>query len=903
MSLPIGVRLGPYDVTGMLGAGGMGEVYRARDGRLNRDVALKILPDAFASDPERLTRFQREAQVLASLNHPHIAAIYGLEESGGVNALVLELVEGETLADRIVHGPVPLDEALSIGRQIAEALETAHEQGVVHRDLKPANIKVTPSGSVKVLDFGLAKFYGPQGPAAAFAADAALAPGETGHYARGDRVPLQRELTASPTMASPAMMTGAGMVLGTAAYMSPEQARGKAVDRRADIWAFGCVLFEMLTGKRTFDAGDTVSDAVAAILKTDPDWSALPADVPTHVRTLLRRCLQKDPEKRLPHIGLARIEIDEGGAGPTRQELPERPWRRAVPWALTGTLAIGLAVIVVLWSPWRAAPRSPEMRVEVRTPAGVDPFSMAISPDGRQVAFVASEGGQSRLWLRSLVSGTVVPLPGTDGVAYPFWSPDSRSIAFFANTRLMRWDAGGSATALTTTVAIGRGGAWNADGVILFAQGLNTGLSRIPSSGGEATAVTTLGEGQISHRFPQFLPGGRRFLFYVQGTADVAGIYIGSLESSGFARVTASDTAGLYSSVAPGWLLSVREGALEARPFDAGRGEIVGNPVTVAERVAVDPSYNIGAFSVSLDGSLVYRAGGIQRQLTWFDRSGTELGTMGAPDATYRGPELAPDGRRVAVERTVQGNADVWLYDDLRSSKFTFGPGPDDYPHWSGDGRQIAFRGGANRDFFIRSLGAGGTEAETPLLKASATQAPNDWSPDGRFLLYISINPKTSSDLWVLPMSGERKPTVFVNSRFTERNGQFSPDGRLVAYQSDESGRFEIYVRPFQAAGPQLFVSADGGVAPRWRVDGKELYYVAPDGTLMAVQVAMSGTSVEPGKPTSLFRPRILFGGSSPVGIQWQYDVSRDGRFLVNVEADDTDQEPLRLIVNWNPRQ
>jgi len=864
----------------------MGEVYRARDARLQRDVALKILPAVFAADPDRRSRFEREAQVLASLNHPHIAAIYGLEQSEGVSALVLELVEGETLADRVAHGAIPFNEALSIGKQIAEALEAAHDHGIVHRDLKPANIKITPAGSVKVLDFGLAKLS------------------ETGGAREASGVSGAGAATMSPTIASPAMMTGAGIILGTAAYMSPEQARGRPVDRRTDIWAFGCVLFELLTGKRTFDAGDTVSDAVAAILKTDPEWGGLPTELPGHVRTLLRRCLQKDPEKRLPHIGLVRIELDESADALRAQEDVRAPrWHRVGPWALAGALLLGLAVAIGLWAPWRPAESPVETRVDISTPAGVDPFSIAISPDGRLVVFAASEGGQSRLWLRSLANGSVQSLPGTNGATYPFWSPDSRSIAYFANTRLMRWDiGGGSATALTGTIAVGRGGTWGQDGVILYAAGGTTGLFRILSSGGQATPVTSLKTGHVSHRFPQFLPDGRRFLFFIQGTADITGIHLGSLDSPEFSRITAADTAGLYSSVSPGWLLFAREGALEARPFDAKRGQIGGNPVTVAERVGVDPAASRAAFSVSSAGSLLYSVGGTQRQLTWFDRSGKPTGTVGATDETYRGPELSPDGRRVAVERTVLGNTDVWIYDAVRSSKFTFDPTPEEFPHWSGDGQNVVFRGGANRDFYRRSLGGGGAEGDVLVLKASATSAPNDWSPDGRFLLYIIVDPKTSSDIWLVPMVGEPKPEKFLNSPFTERNVQFSPNGQFVAYQSDESGRFEIYVRPFPKPGSQSTASVEGGVAPRWRADGKELYYVAPDGTLMAVPIAVNGTSIEAGMPAKLFRPRILFGGSSPIGVQWQYDVAPDGRFLVNTESDDAGQQSLRLILNWKPQ-
>ena len=867
-----GTRLGVYEVTAQIGEGGMGQVYRAHDTKLNRDVALKILPDAFASDLDRLARFTREAQTLASLNHPHIAHIHGLEESGGVRALVMELVEGDDLSQRIARGAIPLDEALPIAKQIAEALEAAHEQGIIHRDLKPANIKVRADGTVKVLDFGLAKAMEPA---------AGSSP----------------SMSMSPTITTPAM-TQARMILGTAAYMSPEQAKGRSVDKRADIWAFGTVLFEMLTGTRAF-GGDDVQDTLVAIMRDEPDWSRLPATLSPALGTYIRRCLYKNPKQRIDSAQDVRLALEGAFETATSQmtgTTTSSLRRGRLAWMTA--LAIAAVVIAALAIPalrhLREVP-PPETRVDIVTPGTVDPTSFALSPDGRQIVFVASGDGASRLWLRSLASTSAQPLSGTEGSTLPFWSPDSKSVGFFGAGNLKRLDLGGGAPQTLTAAAQGRGGTWNADGVILFSPSTTGPLFRISASGGQAAAVTKLDQ-QPSHRHPFFLPDGRQFLFYASGTGDTSGIYLGSLDSGDTTRLTAADSRGVYLS--SGWLLWVRAQALVAQRLDLERKALTGDPITLADPVATDAGLAAAA-SVSAAGMVAYRAGRAgRRQLAWFDRTGKAVGAAGEPDAnTVQAPELSPDGRRVVIDRTVQGNRDVWLMDLVRDgiTRFTFDAAVDGFPIWSPDGSRIAFeskRKGGSYDIWLKPSSGAGTEEL--LLETPNDEWPYDWSKDGRFLLYLESDPKTGFDLWALPMTGnDRKPAVVVNTPFAEQDGQFSPDGRWVAYDTNESGRSEIVVQPFPTPSGKWQLSTGGGSQPRWRADGKELYFIAPDGTLVAVTVAASGSTFEAGKPVTLFPTNV---GLIP---RAQYAVSRDGRFLINQMIEESTAVPITLIQNW----
>jgi Tol biopolymer transport system component len=579
-------------------------------------------------------------------------------------------------------------------------------------------------------------------------------------------------------------------------------------------------------------------------------------------------------------------------------------------WMIIAAVA-GLAAAAMLVPTLRHLRETPppETRVEIVTPATNDPMSFALSPDGRQIVFVASGDGESRLWVRSLATTTAQPLDGTEGATWPFWSPDSRSIGFFARGALKRLDLGGGAPPTLAPAVNGRGGAWSADGVILFAPNSTSSLMRVAAAGGDAVAVTTLGPQQTSHRYPQFLPDGRRFLFYVQSTSAASGIYLGALDGGAPTRLTAAVSAGLH--LPSGWLLWVRAGTLVAQRLDLANAALTGEPVTLAERVTTDGNANRSAVSVAATGLVAYRTDGSrERQLTWFDRSGTARGTVGDPDGTLLNPCVSPDGRRVVVERTVQGNTDLWLLDGTRTSRFTFDPAGDARPSWSPDGTRIVFRSLRSGAGDLYQKLANGTGVEERLVGSDRPLTPNSWSRDGRFLVYMIADPQTNLDLWVVPMEGEPTPSVFLNTPFRETYGVFSPDGRWVAYQSDESGRMEVYVRPFVAPGAtgtpaaaaagQWQVSTAGGIMPTWQPDGRELYYLNPAGEMMAAPITITGTALEPGAPVRLFPTRIV-GGGVDAQIGRQYDVAADGRFLINTVVDSGTAAPITLLMNWNP--
>jgi eukaryotic-like serine/threonine-protein kinase len=858
----------------------MGEVYRARDTKLNRDVALKVLPNVFTADAERVARFKREAQLLALLNHPNIAAIYGFEESSlgvgtDLDALVLELVEGPTLADQIAQGPIAVDEALPIARQIAEALESAHEQGIVHRDLKPANIKLRDDGAIKVLDFGLAKLAEPTA---------------------GSGTPVS--LSQSPTITSPALATRGGSILGTAAYMSPEQARGQPVDRRCDVWAFGCVLYEMLTGRRAFE-GDSVGEVIGAIFKSEPEWGRLPAETPDGIRRLLRRCLQKDRKRRLQSVGDARLEIDEAKAEPAARPIGAISVSRRhswLPWIVVAALA-PLALAQALWP--RRTPAAParEVRFEVATPTTTDPISLAVSPDGSKIVFVAMSDGRPRLWLRSLDAVSARPLAGTDDGFNPFWSPDSRSVAFFASGRLNRIDLDTGLVSPLATAPNPLGGTWSGN-TILFAPNYSGPLFKMAATGGDLVPATRIEARQASHSAPRFLPDGRRFLYFVTGSEEARSVYVGDIAGEPATRLVNADAPAAYTS---DHVLFIRQGTLFAQPFDSASLELRGSPIAVAEQLLIDGVSSLAALSASPSGAIVYRSGPPgERQLMWFDRSGREIGKVGDSDRAVPSLSMSADGRRLCVSRGVNGNPDIWMLDLTRGvlSRLTFDPATEPVAVWSPDGNRVALN--SNRtgvyDLYMKSVTD--TEPESLLLATPQNKAPVDWSPDGRFLLFRSPGKTTGFDLWALRMDGDRKPFPVVQTDFEERDGQFSPDGKWVAYQSNESGRMEIYVQPF-SGGRRELISAGGGAQVRWRHDGKELFYIALDGRLMAVPIRLNPGSIEAGVPVPLFTTNV--GGAVQAGNLQQYAVAPDGQRFLMSAITDVRTPAVTVILNWKP--
>ncbi len=888
--LTTGRRVGPYDIVAPLGAGAMGEVYRAHDTTLNRDVALKVLPELFAVDADRLARFTREAHVLASLNHPNIAAIYGLEQSNGTQALVLELVDGPTLADRIARGPIALGEALTIARQIADALEAAHEKGIIHRDLKPANIKIAGNGVVKVLDFGLAKVW--------------------------DGAP-QSDLAGSPRLT--ATDSGERSILGTPAYMSPEQARGKPLDKRTDIWSFGCVLYEMLTGRQAF-AGETVSDTIAAILERVPEWEALPDTTPVTVRQLLQRCFEKDPRRRVRDIGDARIELDDALEGRAAiAPVVRRSRRERVAWIALAvvTVAAALAVGGVLFLQ-RAPADTRAYRSSILTPTGaslpaevIPSGRFALSPDGRRLAFVGGEtGGVTKLWVQSLDGVIAQPLPGTEGASVPFWSPDSRLIGFFAGEKVKKIDAaGGPLLTLADNDASQAGATWNRDGVILFASISSGGpIRRVSASGGAPSPATTLNADnrETRHYYPFFLPDGRHFLYLAVGSETAGpispnGIYVTALDSNERKLLVPGGSNAMY---AQGYLLFLRKQTLMAQPFDVERLELIGEAVPIAEHVTTGGAIGVaGAFTVSDTGAVAYQTGSaevggvVSTQLVWFDRSGKQIGVLGDQDRSGD-VALAPDGRRVAVSvfDLVRRTRDIWLFDIARGqrTRFTFDPADEFNSVWSPDGSRLAFNARRKGHLDLYQKASSGAGAEEELLADNLDKYPLDWSPDGRFILLRVNTPKTGNDLWVLPLFGDRKPFPFLQTPFNEGTGRFSPDGRWIVYGSNESGRNEVYVAPFPGPGGKWQVSAAGGSGPRWGRDGKEIFYLGPDNKLMAATVNGAGSAFEVGAARALFGTRAITNQRS------MYDPSPDGqRFLVNMLADEDAAAPITLVVNW----
>lgn len=860
----------------------MGEVYRARDSKLGRDVAIKILPSHLTSDPERRARFGREARTLATLNHPHIGAIYGVEEFDGVAALVLELVEGPTLANRLEKGALPVNDALAIARQIAEALDAAHQKGIVHRDLKPDNIVLQPAGGplsgdvrAKVVDFGIAKSV---------------------------------DVPAGPTIS--AGDTAEGRWLGTPAYMSPEQARGLAVDKRTDVWAFGCVLFEMLAGRRAFE-GATITDTLARILDHEPDWTLLPAKTPGSIRTLLERCLRKDAHKRLHDIADALIEIESPSEfAPVREPAGRRSIRELFAWSAAAVLGIALITITLFHLRGGSAASMDVVEIPIAPAEGSlysgNASEFAISPDGRHLAFAASYQGRSMIWVRSLSTSEPRMLPGTEGGRAPFWKPDSESLGFFADLQLKTIQLnGGSPVVLCDTAnpqAAGPGGAWSARGVIIFGDGSGT-LKQITvnNAAGTATAATVLGATDIVHRWPEFLPDGERFLYLAQGRGFDE-LRVGSLGGAPPVSLGATESHAAY---AEGRLFFIRGGNLMAAPFDLSTLKRTGDPVIIATDAGVNAPWQRGMFSISSAAKLAYnRTARIPSELLWVDRHGKPIGSAGDP-GVYFNMDLSRDERRVAISQMTQrpgspAQFDIWVIDLSRANapyKLTEDPAWEFDPSWSPDGRIVfnSNRPDPQRDvyrLFVRP--ADGTGQDEPLPVDPSTTSP-DWSRDGRFIVYTRNGPSggTGADLMTYELKGDGTSREFLSTPYTEANGVFSPDTKWIAYESNVSGRSEIYVRPFPRQSGLFPISRDGGWGPRWRGDGKELFFVSSDTTMMSVTIDTS-KGFTAGVPQKLFPTRLRPGNARA------YAVSKDGqRFLIPQIGRGT---PITVVLNWPAR-
>ena len=887
MALSEGTQLGPYNIVAPLGAGGMGEVYRATDSRLKRQVAIKILPSAVAADPDRLARFQREAEVLASLNHPQIASIYGLEDAADVKALVMELVEGPTLADRIAQGPLALDEALPIARQIAAALAAAHERGIVHRDLKPANIKVRNDGTVKVLDFGLAKLSS-TGPGA------------------GD-------FSQSATLTSPAVTT-MGLILGTAAYMSPEQARGRDVDKRTDIWAFGAVLYEMLTGLRAF-AGDDVTETMAAVVKSTPDWGALPADTPAPVVALIQRCLEKDRNARIGDIAVAQFLLGDNASNAVSRAGAPRAWAttagmiRVLPWLLAA-VALGIAGGWILGRRPAATPEIARLQMSVLpaeqvTSANVSSrpvrHALAISPDGRLAVFCASRNNVAQLYARALDREDATPIPGTEGGVAPFFSTDGSSIGFWVGSTIKRVSiAGGQAATIADVPEGSRGSATWADGDTIFVAS-SAGISRVPSSGGTPATLTTSDRSKDErHVLPHALPGGKALLFTVVNGRlwDRANIVLLSLDSREQRTLVQGGADARY--VDTGHLVYVAAGTLMAVPFDLRTQRITGSPVAVLEGVmqsvntpnSTDET-GAGHFAVSRSGTLLYLAGGVTPNLesswVWIDRTGSTKKVDVVPTGSYVFPRLSPDGQKVAVNvrRPASRVADVWVYDLLRAAptRLTF-EGNNSSPVWSPDGKRVVFSGDTQGTPNLYVVNADGSGKPERLTTSDYTQVPSSWDRTSGMLAFLQRPTLGTTGIWVLQADTRPSaPKLFLESSFFLSHPEFSPDGRFMAYVSNESGGREVYVQPYPGPGEKVRISTEstnGGTEPVWAPNGKELLYrgFGSDGGVFSATISsLSPFRVEP--------PRRLVGmntteydSTTPVR---SWNASPDGqRFLAS---------------------
>ena len=878
MTLAAGTRLGPYEILAPIGAGGMGEVYRAKDTRLGRDVAVKVLPEHMSSSAELRQRLEREAKTISQLSHPHICTLHDVGHQDGTDYLVMEFLEGETLADRLGKGALPIDQALRIAIEIAGALDAAHRSGIVHRDLKPGNVMLTKSG-VKLLDFGLAKLVEPDKSAVS-------------------------QATSLPTALQQSQpLTTRGTILGTFQYMAPEQLEGGEADARSDIFALGCVLYEMLTGQKAF-TGKSQASLIGSIMNSDPPpISSIQPMIPASLDRIVKGCLAKEPEHRwsTAHDVMLQLQwIAEGGsmAGVPAPVVARRKNREKLAWGLLA--AALLAAAALAYGFIRRAPAPPQVvRFDIVPPPEIATMDVPrLSPDGRTLAFDATDlEGKARIWVRPLNSLTAQPLPGTDGGARPFWSPDSRYIGFIADGVMKKVDVTGGPPTKICDAPGGSDGTWSPGGVILFDGTGADPIYRVPAVGGtRAEAVKPdAARKETSVGWPEFLPDGRHYLYLLTGEKPEDSAYwVGSIDSNERTKLAPAQTLVTYAP--PGYLLFVRDKTLVAQPFDAKALKMTGEPVPLAEKIGTD-NVGLARFSVSRNGVLAYRTGETGGRLLWRDRAGRELETLGDP-GDYANPALSPSGDRLAFNLTDSrnGKGDIWIRDLARgvNSRFSLGPGNNVRPVWSPDGGQIVFTSDRGGTFDVYEKSARGSGEEKLILHSDEFKSASSWTRDGRYIGYSARNQKTLLDAWALPTFGDRKPIAISVSPFSEIQPMFSPDGRFVAYVSNESGRDEIYVQTFPDAGGKWQVSNGGGSDPSWRGDGKELYYRSPDQRLMAVEIR-GGSDVQAGIPQGLFFLRVRPGNPRN-----KYAPSADGqKFLVAAPLGRDAMSPTTIVLNW----
>jgi eukaryotic-like serine/threonine-protein kinase len=889
LTLPAGSRLGPYEIVSAVGAGGMGEVYKAKDTRLDRTVAVKVLPARLSESQEFRQRFEREAKTISQLSHPHICTLHDVGHHDGVEYLVMEFLEGQTLTECLAKGPLPLEQVLRYGIEIADALEKAHRQGIVHRDLKPGNVMITKSG-VKLVDFGLAKL---------------AAPSSGG---------VLSSFSVLPTQAGESL-TAEGTILGTFQYMAPEQLEGHEADARTDIFALGHLLYEMATGRKAF-SGKSQASLIAAIIHTQPEAiSSVQPMTPPALDRVVKTCLAKDPDDRFQTAHDVKLQLQWIAEGGSAVGLPapvaaRRKSREKLAWILVPVAALIAAAATALVIRLRSEP--PRVFEASLLPPGKSSFAfdsgpMALSPDGRRIAFVATSSGINTLWVRPLAASSAQSLSGTEGASYPFWSPDSRFLGFFAGGKLKKIEAAGGPPQTLADASLGRGGTWSREGVILFSPSSRDSLYRVSAAGGEASPVTKLVVEalEFSHRWPHFLPDGRRFLYLAQsslGQANVEknAIYAASLDGGERKLLFNANSNVVYAP--PRHLLFQRDRTLLARPFDPKALRFTDEAFPVAENVSLFAGLASAAFTASDTGLIAYQtgSGGGLTQLTWLDRAGKPVGTVGSP-GYVTAPRLAHDGRRVAVGiEDSQGFGDVWIHDLERNTptRFTFDSNSDFGPVWGHDDSRIVFSSSRKNPADLYQKSSAGAGDEEPLLSSSTFKVPLDWSPDGRVLLFQENDPRTRN-VWDLGTysTAERRATPFLRTPFNEVLGRFSPDGRWIAYTSNESGREEVYVVPFPGPGGKWQVSTSGGRAPAWTRGGRELVYEAPGSEIMAVDVSTAPT-FRAGIPRALFKTRL----KSPPGRQ--FDVTPDGeRFLANLLIGEQASEPITVVQNWAARR